>query len=243
MSKITSLEEKLTQEILNVFQKKRIISFLYFGTRAFGLNINEDSDYDFMLVLDKYVPDDAAKLRKVIQKKIFAGLDMNLNLLYLSDFKVRGKMNFQIRSLSLPFYKYLEESELLFGVNIFKNNPIKLTRNAMRKMEDYKIQEYYGRCDKLYFSKISDRNLYKHLRKYTKDILWLLLIREGKMAVEGLTKIPFEEMVKLAQYNNLVSSLMGKELLCILNKDFSIVNLQTTEKIRRFLYQKFLKLL
>ncbi len=243
MSKIISFEEKLTRKVSKMFPKKRIVSLLYFGTRAFDLNINEDSDYDFMLVLDKYAPKDTQELRRIVQNREFVGLDINLNLLYLSDIKARGKTNFQIRSLSLPFYEYLEKSKVLLGKNIFKKNPVKLTRHARRKMEDFKIQEYYGHCDKLYFSKISDHDLYRHLRKYTKDILWLLLVREEKIKLSDLTEFPFEKIVKLAKSSSLISDPIGKELLILLNKDFSKVNLQGIEKIRRLLYQKFLNFL
>ena len=120
------------------------------------MSVRGDSDYDFMLVLDKYVSTDIEKLRKIVRSKEFLDEDLNLNFLYLTDIKFRGKANFQIRSLSLPFYIYLAGAKLLEGRNIFNEDPIRLRKDSLAKMEGFKIQEYYGRCDKLYFQKITD---------------------------------------------------------------------------------------
>ena len=79
------IEDKFSREILKAFSTKRIASLLYFGTRAFGLNVNDSSDYDFMLVLDKYAAADNSKLRQILKRKPFENLDINLNLLYLSE--------------------------------------------------------------------------------------------------------------------------------------------------------------
>lgn len=237
-----AIEERLSWEISKTFSAKRIVSLLYFGTRAFDLNTSENSDYDFMLILDKYVAIDNPNLRRILKRKPFKSLDMNLNLLYLSDIKTRGKMNFQLRSLSLTFYEYLESAELLLGKNIFKSSLIKLSRRDIVKNQDLKIQEYYGRCDKLYFQGGSDNALYSHLLKYTKDIVWLLLIREGIIKISELTTRPYEEMLKLAVANRLMTLRSATDLRKLLRQKFSKRNLLGLEKIRRILYEKYLAL-
>ena len=237
----SSIEDKFSREVTKAFSAKRIVSLLYFGTRAFDLNTHQSSDYDFMLILDKYAPTDLAKLRKITQKKPFANLDINLNFLYLVDFKARGKSNFQIRSLSLPFYEYLESANLLVGKNIFRKDPIQLSRDTITKMEDFKIQEYYGRCDKLYFQRISDRKLYFQLAKYTKDLIWLLLIRQNVIKTKDLTKISYEKILRLAKANRIITRELRVELQKLLKSRYNIANLYKLEKIRRSLYAKYLQ--
>lgn len=236
------IAKDLAIKISRIFSQKRIISFLYFGTRAFDLNTNENSDHDFILVLDKYAPEDTMKLRGIIKKRPFVDSDINLNLLYLSDLYARGRTNFQIRSLSLTFYKYLENAKPLIGKNIFEKSRIKLSQKNITRLEDFKIQEYYGRCDKLYFSKISDRDFYLHLRKYTKDIVWLLLIRQGVIEIVDLTKIPYTKMLELAISNNLISKSSSEDLRILLKNDYRRSNLRKLEKVRRLLYIKYLSL-
>lgn len=234
-----SIEEELSQETWRLF-KERIVSLLYFGTRAFNLNINNDSDFDFMLVLKEYKDTDVIQLRQILRKKPFSKQDINLNLMYLSDFKVRGKTNFQIRSLSLPFYQYLGNAKILLGRNIFKDDPIGLTRMAIRESEDFKIQEYYGRCDKLYFQNITDEKLFLQLRKYVKDIVWLLLLREGILKSEDLTKTSYDEILKKAERHGLITKTLAGQFRTLLKRSFSKRNLLRLENLRRSVYRKYL---
>ena len=241
MSKLTTpLEVRLSSKISRRFGKGRIVSFLYFGSRAFNMSVRGDSDYDFMLVLDKYVSTDIEKLRKIVRSKEFLDEDLNLNFLYLTDIKFRGKANFQIRSLSLPFYIYLAGAKLLEGRNIFNEDPIRLRKDSLAKMEGFKIQEYYGRCDKLYFQKITDDDLYFQLRKYTKDICWLLLVVRGVLKVNDLTKMRFEEILRIAISNNIISKSHAKDFQILLRDNFSKTRLRRLEKIRRYLYLRYL---
>lgn len=236
------IEERFSREISKTFSTKRIVSLLFLGTRAFGLNTNDDSDYDFMLVLDKYDSADTTRIRKIIRKKAFVRVRFDLNFLYLSDIKARGLSNFQIRALSLQFYKYLAYAKLLIGRNIFSDNPIKLTKLTTKRVNGNRIQEFYGRCDMLYFQCQSDEKLYLQLKKYTKDILWFTLCGLGIIQLRDLTLIPYEKILLLAKNGEILSPASYGKFLRLLGSKYNPSNLKTIEHIRREIYSKYLQL-
>jgi hypothetical protein len=235
------VEQKFTKLILKTFGSKRIISFLYFGTRAFVGACNE-SDYDFMLILDKYNSSDIFTLRKICQSSQFKSLDLNVNFLYLSDIKVKRKENFQLRSLRLDFYKYLENAIVLIGKNIFSKVPVKLSRNKIRDLMDFKIQEHYGRCDKLFTQNLGDKSLYENIRKYVKGIIRFILIKENIMTFGDITKYTFEEIFDLAAKNKIFPTPTVAKFSVLL-KDYSgRKSLENLDNLRRLVYEKYLNL-
>jgi len=186
---------------------------LYFGTRAF-VGANCDSDYDFMLILDKYNPTDIFKLRKVCQSTQFKDLDLNVNFLYLSDIKARGFRNFQLRSLRIDFYKYL----------------------------DFKIQEHYGRCDKMFLQNLKDEILYKNIKKYIKGIIRFILIREDVMTFSDITKYSFNDIFDLAADSKIFTPSTSAKFTS-LSKDYSgKKSLEVLDSVRRSVYETYLNL-
>ena len=120
-------------------------------------------------------------------------------------------MNFQLRSLSLTFYKYLESARLLIGKNIFKRSPARLLRRNIAKDEDFKIQEYYGRCDKQYFQGGSDKFSIS-LLKYKRILNGLFEPGRGLLFVTSPDNQTYEEMLKLAVADRLMTQRFATSL-------------------------------
>jgi len=236
------IEHLFTNKVSEAFGVKRIVSLLYFGSRAFNIDVCTDSDYDFILVLDKYKDSDIFKLRKIAQSKTFGSSDLNINLMYLKDIKVRGKENFQIRSLQASFYSYLENARTLIGRNIFKENLLKLPPKEIQREMDFKIQEHNGRCDKITLQSKSSIKLCNQLQKYTRDILRWVLIREHIMTINDIVKTPFKEMFKLIILNKYLPESLESDLPLLLNKKISSKEIKGVNRIRRTIYEKYLEL-
>lgn len=235
------MEQKFKRLVLKTFGLKRVISLLYFGTRAF-VGANCDSDYDFMLILDKYNPSDIFKLRKICQSNQFKNLDLNVNFLYLSDIKVRGRKNFQLRSLRTDFYKYLEGAIVLYGNNIFKSHSLKMSRRKVIDLMDFKIQEHHGRCDKLFLQNLKDEALYKNIRKYVKGIIRFILIRENIMTIKDITKYTFKDVFDLAARSKIFKLSTVAKFTTLLKEDSSKRKLKALDSVRRSVYETYLGL-
>lgn len=235
------MEQKFKRLVLKTFGSKRIVSLLYFGTRAF-VGANCDSDYDLMLILDKYNPSDIFKLRKICQNNQFKNLDLNINFLYLSDIKDRGLENFQLRSLRSDFYKYLENAIVLIGNNIFKNNSLKMGRRKLVDLMDFKIQEHYGRCDKMFLQNLKDDTLSKNIRKYVKGIIRFILIRENVMTMEDITKYTFKDIFDLAADSKIFTPSTAAKFETLLKESSDRKNLVVLDSIRRSVYETYLSL-
>jgi len=236
------MEQAVKKEILNTFDRSRISSLLYFGTRAFNINTTDCSDYDLLLILDTYQDGDALKVKEIADKPIFKNIDLGLNRAYKEDIEKRGKDNFQLRSLSTTFYKYLEDAQILIGSNIFKENPIHLSQEEISRLFDLKIQEYYGRCDKLYTKKYSDKKIFQQEAKYVRDILKYFLIMEGISSINDFTKLDFQLVRDLIVKNNLFDKDTIKSF-SLLKKDFEANDdLKELEQLRRNIYCKYLSI-
>lgn len=234
------MEQKFKKLVLEAFGK-RVVSLLYFGTRAFVGAIC-DSDYDLMLILNKHNPSDIFKLRKICQGKQFKGLDLNVNFIYLSDIKARGYKNFQLRSLRTDFYNYLESAIVLIGRNIFKQNPTKTSRRILVDLMDFKIQEHYGRCDKMLLQNITEKTLCKNIRKYVKGIIRFILIRENIMTIKDITKYSFKDVFDLAVGNKIFEPTIATKFTFLLKDSSSRKDLEVLESIRRSVYKTYLSL-
>ena len=235
------MEQRFKGLILKTFGLKRVTSLLYFGTRAF-VGANCDSDYDFMLILDKYNFSDIFKLRKVCQSTQFKGLDLNVNFLYLSDTKARGLENFQLRSLRTDFYEYLENAIVLIGKNIFEKSPIKMNRRELIDLMDFKIQEHYGRCDKLFLQNLKDKTLYTDVRKYVKGIVRFILIRENVMTIKDIIKYSFKDVFDLAAHSKIFTPSTAAKFAVLLSNYSGKKSLGVLDSIRRSVYESYLSL-
>lgn len=61
------VEENLKKQINKTFGK-RALCLIFYGSRAFNINVHKDSDYDFVLVLDKYKQSDLKLLNQILKK-------------------------------------------------------------------------------------------------------------------------------------------------------------------------------
>jgi hypothetical protein len=233
---------QISECVQNTFNKKRIIALLFFGSRAFGFDVHPKSDYDFLLVLDKYYPLDIFKLRKITTKKTNLEAEVTVNFLYLDDINKRGKMNFQLRSVLGDFYTYLGEAKTLLGNNIFKENPISFEEVQITKLLDFKIQEYYGRCDKLLLQNPANKVVYSQLQKYTREMIRGLLIRQKYIEIRDISKLSYVKMFQIAAEHKLFSSEIIENFQGLLDFKFSPLKLRKLEKVRRIVYEKYLDL-
>jgi len=226
--------------VLNIFKRSRIISLVYFGTRAFNINNNDESDYDFMLILDKYNASDSWKIRSLVNKDELKSLDLNLNFLYLDDISIRGSKNFQLRSVLLSLYEYLACAKILVGENIFIKDPLALSSSEIVDEFKFKIQEYYGRCDKLFAQKMSERDLYLRLTKYIRDITRFFFIMKGGMTIKDMANYSYSDMFDMALTKEIFSPTLLKKLPVLLEPYLGKESVLGVERVRRLVYEEYL---
>lgn len=222
----------IKQNICSSFGKERIISLLFFGTRAFNKNVTGFSDYDLVLILDDWKCGDSLLLRKIINSPFLGMADINLSLLYKSDIETRGINNFQLRTLKLDIYKYLSTAKVLIGKNYFKENPVTMTSVNLKEYANFKIQEFNGRCDKLYMENISLPELTNKIKKYSREMLRSILISEGKLSFSEIKDIKYQNMYKVAILEKYINSEDANNL--------TSDNLKRIEITRRNIYLKYL---
>ena len=232
--------DKIKNIVISTFDKTRIKSLLYFGTSAFNITANNEYDFDFILILDKYHQNDLIKLRKAIIKNGLNKFNIDLNFLYLTDIKKRGIENFQIRSLRTDFCDYLKTSIVLYGTNIFKNKSFSLSKKQIRSMFDFKIQEHYGRCDKLFTKAYPNEQIYKNLTKYTRDFVKFLLIRQGMIKIVDMSKYSYQDFIKIANENKLFNMTTQKQLIRLIKPFSGDKDVLEVDKIRRNIYLAYL---
>jgi hypothetical protein len=223
------------------FGFNRIISFLYFGSRAFEINVVNNSDYDFFLILDKYLKSDILKIRDILMDKQFCDLDINLNIGYFNDIQYRGINNFQIRSLFKDFYVYLQDAKVLIGNNIFRENPLQITEDQISKITSFKIQEFNGRCDKLFTQKLTDHELISRLQHNTKAMFRYLLLNFGAVKIRDINKLNYTQLFCIAIRNKILTEDLKPLCKILLDDNFSICKLKKIEKVRRIIYERYLR--
>lgn len=231
----------IKDSFLNKFNNSRIVSLLFFGTRAFNIN-RDNSDYDFIIILDKYDKSDLSKIRSLCDINELKSIDLNLNLIYHEDIKTRKKENFQIRSLALGFYEYLSVAKVIYGKNIFYDDPLTLSPQDITNEYKFKLQEYYGRCDKLFVQKKSDKNLYDHLAKYTLDIIRFFIILKGIIKIKDMAKYSFEDILEVATNNKVFNQNLLNRLPSLLKPYVDKECILEIENIRRLVYEDYLSL-
>jgi len=230
---------KFQNAVLGIFKHPRIVSLMYFGTRAFNIN-NDESDYDLMLILDKYNASDSWRIRSLVNQDEFKSLDLNLNFLYFDDISIRGSKNFQLRSVSSSLYEYLACARTLVGENIFIKDPLVLSSNEIVDAFKFKIQEYYGRCDKLFVQKMSERDLYLKLTKYIRDITRFFFIMKGGMTIKDMANYSCNDIFDMAITKKIFSPTLLKKLPVLLKPYSGKDSILEVEKIRRLVYEEYL---
>jgi len=236
------IKDQIVSNIQRFFNEKRIISLLFFGTRAFNVNINPNSDYDFMLILDKYNASDIFQLRKITTKKTNLLAGVTINFLYLTDILKRGKINFQQRSVLADFYVYLRDAKILLGKNIFKDDPLFLEEQQLKKILDFKIQECYGRCDKILLQNSSDESVYPQIQKYTREMIRGLLIRQKYIEISDIPNLRYSEMFQVITKKKLFFKKTADNFRLLLDYEYSPIKFKKVDHIRRLIYEKYLKI-
>jgi hypothetical protein len=204
------------------------------------VNVGENSDYDFILVLDKYAPNDNLVLRKVVNKFPLHP-DLNLSLLYQTDINARKKENFQLRSVLPDLYIYLEGAKVLTGKNLFKENPLQLSSLELTKIMDFKIQEYYGRCDKAFITIASNKRLFRQLQKYTREMLRMFLLRQNILKVHDVSSTNYSEIINLAKNQHLFPHRFNDLTSNLITDNYNKTKLLKIEIVRRIIYEKYLE--
>lgn len=237
------IDQKLAKRLLRIFEQKRIVTFMYFGTRAFDINVNKNSDYDFILVLDRFILTDSMKIRSILQQKPFLGLEINLSYIYLHDIKIRGFDNFQIRSVLKDLCIYLVGAKVLLGKNIFLENPIHVSGKKIQQIMSFKIQEFYGRCDKLFTQNLPNNKLCALLRHNIKTMTRYYLIMLGFVKIKDIDKVSYGRIFEIAKANKLFSYQFYNLSSKLLKYQSDKRAIQNLEFLRRIVYEKYLKTL
>ena len=107
---------------------------------------------------------------------------------------------------------------------------------------DFKIQEYYGRCDKLFLQNATEEAVYKQVRKYVKDMIRFILVREGILTLEDITKYTFEDIFKFADEKRMFPKAVTTQFFGLLKNYVNKNSLENIEFVRRSVYQKYLRL-
>lgn len=232
------VEEELKQQIAKEF-KKRVITLLFYGSRAFNLNVHENSDYDFTLVLNKYEFEDTLKLNRIIKSKSLNTFNIEINLAYKKDIDTRGKEKFQMRTSLTTYYNYLENIPPLLGENIFAKNPLKISTEEAQECWYFKIQEYYGRCDKILVNQELNKSSLETVCKYTKEMVRASLLSQDIIGIGDITRLSYKDIFEIAIKEKCLQKNSLKSIYNILRNDYSY---QDVEFIRRAIYKKYLNL-
>lgn len=233
------VEGELKEQIAKKFNK-RVITLLFYDSRAFNLNVHENSEYDFILVLDRYRSEDTFKLNNIVRSKFLKNFKIEINLVYKKDMDTRGKENFQMRTSLSTYYNYLENISPLLGENIFAKDPLKISNEDVRNCWYFKIQEYYGRCDKILVNQELNRSNLETVCKYTKEMVRMLLLSQSIINVQDITKSNYDYLFQLAIKKNFLQKNLLESITNILKNRYTYIDV---ENIRRSIYEKYLKLL
>ncbi len=232
------VEEELKKQIQNEFQK-RVVTLLFYGSQAFNLNVHKNSDYDFVVVLDKYQSEDTLKLNSIIKSKSLNKFNIEINLIYKKDIDSRGKENFQMRTSFATYYNYLENIPPLLGENMFAKNPLKISKEATQQCWYFKIQEYYGRCDKILVNQELNKCNLETVCKYTKEMVRYLLLSQSIIDVKDITKLSYESIFEITLKKKFLQESSLKSATNILKNNYTYKDI---EYIRRAVYGKYLNL-
>lgn len=232
------VEEELKKQISKEFSS-RVITLLFYGSRAFSLNTHQTSDYDFILVIDRYQSTDTSRLNYILNSDFFKNLPIEINLVYKEDMDIRGKENFQMRTSLATYYQYLETITPILGDNIFARNHLKLTLKERKKMHYFKIQEYYGRIDKILIENELTKQSMELAAKYCKDMARYFVLSQGYLNEPDIQHLTFAEIIKLAITKHLLPSSIFLFFQNILNEEYNYYDI---ESARRIIYDSYLKL-
>lgn len=145
-----------------------------------------------------------------------------------------------MRSVLKTYYKYLEGIQPLLGNNIFKLDPVYMTLDQKKECYYFKLQEYYGRIDKLYLTQGINSHSLEIAAKYTKDMLRHLVLSQNYLKEDCYTNLLILDVFSVAVQNNLLSESLFQR---IKNISKGIYRYNEIESVKRTIYNTYLKLL
>ena len=138
--------EKLCTDFKTFFND-RIICLLYYGSNAYNRDIKKTSDFDLCLVLDKRMPNDISKIRKIAQT--FSKLELSLH--YLADLEEDGWDNFQSDNHGVFYLYHFASAKAIIGDNIFLRKIHLVQKADVIASLKRQIIEYFWRLDNAIF--------------------------------------------------------------------------------------------
>lgn len=183
--------EKIKKYVLDNFDFSRISSLILYGSA-----LNQEgllpSDYDFLLLLDSYIPTDYQCL-----KGLKDDLDIELFIDYKDQILRKGISNYQRGRHGCYFFVLLSQAECLLGENFYQTKshliPIKLIKRDLL----FRLEEYFYRIQKHFLnSAINDIN---YIEKYISRIVMDISLFHDSINFSEIHTIHYKNVIKLSE--------------------------------------------
>ncbi len=205
-------------ESVKTYYKKRIVGFLYYGSRAFNKSSwSKDPDYDLVLVLKSRHNGDVAKLSEIVKT-----YNMNLDVILVYEKEITGKgiNNFQFGGHGSFVILYLSEAMTLIGKNPFAEVKDLVDLEAVNLSILRNIHHYFWRLEHKYIHECHDQELINYFIKYIERICLDILI---------VTK-----QISFSEHNFLSKGSLHEKIL----NSSGCFSLRTKRAIKTILYKK-----
>lgn len=228
-----NIDSIVSEKVLSMFKKERITSLLRYGPKS-KFDGSPPSDFDFLLLLNKYNYDDYTKLASI--KSL--NLPIEIFIDYKDEILNKGIINYQRGRHGSYFFKILAYADVLIGDNFYKKYEYKLDKNKINLDLLYRIEEYFYRIQK---SIVNGNPQKEDIEKYIGRILTDLLLVNGSIDFKDMHTHHYTTIIgEIANSTNIVDK-NTKNMLSKFKSE-AILNQELLGKIIGILYKQYLKI-
>lgn len=175
----SEISELILQKISSLFEKERIICILRYGPKK-TYDGSPPTDFDFLLLLDKYQNRDFILLSKIKE----LNLPVEIFVDYKDQILSKGIKNYQRGRHGSYFFKILSSAETLMGNNFYKDNEKELNIDKINFDLLYRVEEYFYRIQKALINKKEFDKI--QIEKYLGRILTDLMLVNREIDFENV---------------------------------------------------------
>jgi uncharacterized protein len=189
----------VVEKTISLFGKNRIICLLRYGPKI-RFDGTPPTDFDFLLLLDKYQSKDYLLLSFL--KKLNLPIEVFVD--YKDQILLRGIKNYQRGRHGSYFFKILASADTLLGRNFYKESEGKSDKNKIKSDLLYRIEEYFYRIQK---SVLNEQNFNKKdIEKYLGRIVTDLLLVTDNIQFSDMHKYHYTRvMYDMLDSSNIVN--------------------------------------
>jgi len=193
------------------------------------------TDFDFLLLLDKYQSKDYLLLS--FFKKLNLPIEVFVD--YKNQILLRGIKNYQRGRHGSYFFKILASADTLLGRNFYKENEGKLDKNKIKSDLLYRIEEYFYRIQK---SIVNEEDPSKgDIEKYLGRIVTDLLLVTGDIQFSDMHKYHYTKVMSdMLSHSNTMNRDIA-ELIAKFQSN-SKINIDLLGKLVGALYEQYLEI-